>query len=283
MRIIRQINNNAALALDGNGKELVVLGRGVGFPKMPYELTDLSRIERTFYDVNPKYFGMAADLPRPLVLACAEIAEKAEIELDCALNPNLPFTLADHLNFAAERLRKGIEVPTPLAYDVRHLYPKETELARQARELLAQQAGLELPESEVVNIALHLINAEAEAGDMHSMMMTLKALSDIDGIVEKSLDITLNKESFSYSRFSMHLRYLIQRLASGKQVENRISGMLVQMKRECPGAYLCAREIAEYFRNTWSWSCNDEELLYLTLHISRLQEKKRGLSPAPAH
>lgn len=90
MKIIRQINNNAALALDGNGKELVVLGRGVGFPKMPYELTDLSRIERTFYDVNPKYFGMAADLPRPLVLACAEITERAEIELDCALNPNLP-------------------------------------------------------------------------------------------------------------------------------------------------------------------------------------------------
>lgn len=110
MKIIRQINNNAALALDGNGKELVVLGRGVGFPKMPYELTDLSRIERTFYDVSPKYFGMAADLPRPLVLACAEIMERAEIELDCALNPNLPFTLADHLNFAAERLSKGIEI-----------------------------------------------------------------------------------------------------------------------------------------------------------------------------
>ena len=214
MKIIRQINNNAALALDGNGKELVVLGRGVGFPKMPYELTDLSRIERTFYAVNPKYFGMAADLPRPLVLACAEITERAEIELDCALNPNLPFTLADHLNFAAERLRKGIEISTPLAYDVRHLYPKETELAKQARELLAREAGLKLPDSEVVNIALHLINAEAEAGNMHSMMMTLKALSDVDGIVEKQLAITLNKESFSYSRFSMHLRYLIQRLAS---------------------------------------------------------------------
>lgn len=241
MKIIRQINNNAALALDGNGKELVVLGRGVGFPKMPYELTDLSRIERTFYDVNPKYFGMAADLPRPLVLACAEITERAEIELDCALNPNLPFTLADHLNFAAERLRKGIEISTPLAYDVRHLYPKETELAKQARELLAREAGLKLPDSEVVNIALHLINAEAEAGDMHSMMMTLKALSDVDGIVEKQLAITLNKESFSYSRFSMHLRYLIQRLASGRQVEERISGMLAQMRREYPRVYQCAR------------------------------------------
>lgn len=201
MKIIRQINNNAALALDGNGKELVVLGRGVGFPKMPYELTDLSRIERTFYDVNPKYFGMAADLPRPLVLACAEITERAEIELDCALNPNLPFTLADHLNFAAERLRKGIEISTPLAYDVRHLYPKETELAKQARELLAREAGLKLPDSEVVNIALHLINAEAEAGDMHSMMMTLKALSDVDASWRNSLLLRSTKRAFRIPGF----------------------------------------------------------------------------------
>ena len=246
MKIIRQINNNAALALDGNGKELVVLGRGVGFPKMPYELTDLSRIERTFYDVNPKYFGMAADLPRPLVLACAEIT------------------------------RKGIEISTPLAYDVRHLYPKETELAKQARELLAREAGLKLPDSEVVNIALHLINAEAEAGDMHSMMMTLKALSDVDGIVEKQLAITLNKESFSYSRFSMHLRYLIQRLASCRQVEERISGMLAQMRRDYPQAYQCARAIADYFRAAWNWQCNDEEIVYLMLHITRLQEKNEA-------
>ena len=208
-----------------------------------------------------------------LVLACAEITERAEIELDCALNPNLPFTLADHLNFAAERLRKGIEISTPLAYDVRHLYPKETELAKQARELLAREAGLKLPDSEVVNIALHLINAEAEAGDMHSMMVTLKALSDVDGIVEKQLDITLNKESFSYSRFSMHLRYLIQRLASGRQVEERISGMLAQMRREYPQVYQCARAIADYFQATWNWQCNDEEIVYLMLHISRLQEK----------
>ncbi len=82
MKIIRQINNNAALALDGNGKELVVLGRGVGFPKMPYELTDLSRIERTYYDVKPKNFGMAAALPRPLVLAYDEHPARAELEQD---------------------------------------------------------------------------------------------------------------------------------------------------------------------------------------------------------
>lgn len=273
MKMIRQINNNAALALDNNGNEVVVLGKGVGFPKMPYELTDLSRVEKTFYDVNPKYFGMAAELPQPLVLACAEIAEQAEIELDCELNPNFPFTLADHLNFAMERLQKGVEVSTPLAYDVKHLYPRETELAYQALQLIEREMGLRLPESEAVNIALHLINAEAEAGDMHSMMMTLKIIADVDGLLQRELGITLDKDGFAYSRFSMHLRYLIQRLASGKQADNKISGMLAQVRREHPQVYRCSRAVADYFEQEWGWKCNDEEVLYLMLHISRLQEK----------
>lgn len=273
MKIIKQINNNAALALDGSGNEIVVLGRGVGFPKMPYELTDLSRVEKTFYDVNPQYLGMLADLPQPVMLASADIAELAEIELDCELNPNLPFTLADHLNFAIERIKRGIDLTTPLAYDVKHLYPRESELGMRALEILARHAGIRLPDSEAVNVALHLINAEAETGDMHSMMMTLKIISEVDAIVEAKLKIRLDKESFHYSRFTMHLRYLIQRLAAGNQVEERTSGMLRQLAREYPEIYLCARAVAEYFKNTWGWQCNDEELLYLMLHINRVQEK----------
>ena len=272
MRIIRQINNNAALALDGSGKEVVVLGRGVGFPKMPYELTDLSRVERTFYDVNPKYFGMAAELPRSLILACAEIAAHAETELDCSLNPNLPFTLADHLNFAAERLAKGIELATPLAYDIRHIYPRETELAVWSIDLLTQ-AGFDFPKSEEANIALHIVNAESEAGDMHSMMMTLKVVADVDAIIERELNMTLDKTSYAYSRYTMHLRYLLDRLAKGEQTENSLGRMLRQVQWQYPDIYKCAAAVADYLRTTWDWQCTDDETLYLTLHISRLHEK----------
>lgn len=54
MRIIKKINNNVAVAVDSAGHELIVLGKGLGFPKMPYELNDLSRITRTFYDADNK-------------------------------------------------------------------------------------------------------------------------------------------------------------------------------------------------------------------------------------
>ena len=103
MKIIRKINNNAAVAQDRKGREMVVLGRGVGFGTMPYELTDLSRIYRTFYDVDPRYFDALAELPQDVVLASADIVEQAEIALDGELNPNLTFTLADHIAFAIQR------------------------------------------------------------------------------------------------------------------------------------------------------------------------------------
>lgn len=273
VRIIKKINNNAALGLDGSGTEVVVLGKGIGFADMPYELTDYSKIQRTFYDMDPRYVQMAAGIPDAVLEASADIAELAEMELECELNPNLPFTLADHLNFAQERLRSGTVLSTPLSYDVRHLYPKEAALGRRALDIMEAYTGTRLPDCEAVSVALHLINAENESGDIHSTMLALKITEDVDAIIEKELHIRLDKDSFQYSRFAMHLRYLIQRLMSGRQVEDQAVGLLGQMRREYPQIYVCAKAVVEYFASAWSWQCNDEELLYLMLHIYRVQQK----------
>lgn len=273
MRIVKQINNNAALGVDGNGNEVVVLGKGVGFPAVPYELTDLSRVDRTFYDVDPRYMEMAAGLPQPLLLLSADVAEQAENTLDCLLNPNLPFTLADHLQFALERVAKGIDITTPLAYDVQHLYPQEYRLGQLALEMLLARTGQCLPAGEAVNVALHLINAEAETGDMHSLMLTMQVIGEVDAIIEHDLGITLDRDSFHYSRFTMHLRYLIQRLVSGQQVQDEAgASMLHSVAREYPAIYTCARKVAEHLKNSWGWQCSQSEVLYLMLHINRVRE-----------
>lgn len=273
VRIIKKINNNAALGLDGSGTEVVVLGRGIGFPDIPYELNDYSKIQRTFYDMDPRYVQMAAGIPDEVLEASADIAEQAEMELECELNPNLPFTLADHLNFALERLRSGTVLNTPLSYDVRHLYPKEAALGRRALDILEEYTGNRLPDSEAVSVALHLINAENESGDIHSTLLALKITGDVDDIIEKELNIRLDRDSFQYSRFAMHLRYLIQRLMSGQQVDDQGVSLLGQMRREYPQIYVCAKAVVAYFASTWNWQCNDEELLYLMLHIYRVQQR----------
>lgn len=216
MEIVKKINNNVALAHDGSGRELVVFGKGIGFPAMPYTLDDLSKVQKTFYDVSEKYFMLLQEIPEELFLLTGEITENAAEELDCQLNPNLPFILADHLHFAIQRVRAGVKLCNPLAYDVEHLYPQEYALARGAlRQVNALIGDTELPQDEIASIAMHFINAETEVGDMHSTMLTAKVISDLTCIVEKFFDIQLDKSSFNFSRFSMHLRYLVQRMMQG--------------------------------------------------------------------
>lgn len=273
MKIITRINTNAAVALDSSGKEIVVLGKGVGFPKVPYELTDLAIIDRTFYNVDPRYLDMLSSLQEPVLFASADLVEQAQINLDCALNPNLPFTLADHLQFAMERTANGLDLTAPLAYDVQHLYPNEYELGQLALDIFQDYTGTRLPDNEAVTIAMHLINAQAETGDTSEAMRTLQIISEVADMVEKELRFQLDKSSYHYSRFTMHLRYLIQRLTSGKQVENVGGDMLRTLAREYPTIYLCARNVVAYLKSTYGWVCNDEETLYLMLHINRVYEK----------
>ena len=274
MKIIRKINNNAAIAQDKRGRELVVLGRGVGFQAVPYELTDLSVIYRTYYDVNPKYFGLAGDLPPEILLLATEIAEQAEFQLDCELNPNLPFTLADHLNFALERLHKGVRLAAPLGYDVRHLYPKESALGLWALDLVETRLGERLPDAEAVSVALHLVSAELQSSSLDSMMRTLSIIEEIDKIVEARLRIHLDHDSYNYSRFAVHLQYLIQRLENGTQSEENNTDILRQMARDYPNLYTCACEVGDYLYRGYGWRCNQEETLYLMLHINRVQDCK---------
>ena len=275
LKIIRKINNNAAIAQDKKGREMVVLGRGVGFPAVPYELTDLSAIYRTYYDVNPKYFGLAGELPPEIILAATEIAEQAEFQLDCELNPNLPFTLADHLNFAIERHSKGIQTAAPLGYDVRHLYPQESALGVQALDLVEKRMGVRLPDAEAISVALHIVSAELESSGLDSMMRTFGIINDIDRIVEDRLNIRLDRDSYNYSRFAVHLQYLIQRLENGVQTEEKNADILHQMAREYPALYRCASEVCEYLEHSHGWRCNREELLYLMLHINRVQSREK--------
>ena len=82
MLILKKINNNVALASDGAGEEIVVFGKGVGFPKTPYELEDESIIQRVFADVDEQYMGVAQSVSDDVLLASSDIATAAGKALD---------------------------------------------------------------------------------------------------------------------------------------------------------------------------------------------------------
>lgn len=274
MKLLRKINNNAAVAQDKRGREMVVLGRGVGFHPMPYELTDLSVVYRTFYDVDPQYYEMLSSLPEEALMAAADIAEQAEIALQAELNPNLPLTLADHIAFAQEREKQGIRLATPLHYDVQHLYPREYELGLQAMETVRLRTGTALPRAEAVNIALHIVNAELEGSDLSSTLAAVEVLDEVTVLVERELGIALDRESYNYARFAMHIQFLVRRLSSGKVMEQGSGKMLSELSAEYPATYRCAQAVAKEIEQRHGWHCSSDEVLYLMLHIYRVQNRQ---------
>ena len=113
MKIVKKINNNVAIGRDQANREVVVFGKGIGFADGSYELTDLSRIDRTYYDIDPKYVGLLNEIPEHIFTLVSKLLEIAKGKLNMPLNPNLVFILADHIHFSIERYRKGIYLALP--------------------------------------------------------------------------------------------------------------------------------------------------------------------------
>lgn len=75
MLAIKKLNNNAVLCRDGQGRDVIAMGRGVGFGgEFPRELP-LSKIEHTFYDIDPKGQDVMRDLPSEIVMFTAKVMD----------------------------------------------------------------------------------------------------------------------------------------------------------------------------------------------------------------
>lgn len=276
MLILKKINNNVALASSDAGEEIVVFGKGVGFHEMPYELEDESVIQRVFRDVDEKCIGGFVNIADDVLLVASDIVAMADKALDCALAGNLVVCLADHLQYALERTGDGIAIENPLSHEVAFVYPREVELGRRGIELVSERTGVNLPESEITSIALHLVNAEVDgmgsSQDMDLVMKSTVILERATQVVEGQLGQQLDRTSYAYLRFVAHLRFLIRRLMRGGCKETENSGLFRQAARDFPDAYRCAAGINEYLKRDYNWSCSDEEMLYLMMHVNRLRQ-----------
>ncbi len=270
MKVIKNINNNVSLCIDDNGNELVAFGPGIGFHKPPYEITDMSAIQRTYYDIDRKYLGLIDQLSSEILELSAQVIDYARSRLDTLFNSNIVFTLADHLAFAVERMESNTVLSFSMSYDLENLYSIEVDIGRYALRLLNSQLKIHLPRQEIYGIALHIINAEHTYNPANKKNVSRQVIQTICHIIEEHFYITLDQTDFNYSRFVSHMEYLLERGEQGLFIESENVSLLADLKKEFPDMYSCAEQIGDFLSKKFSWHLNDEELLYLVLHINRL-------------
>lgn len=271
MKLLKKINNNFALALDSKGEQIIVEGRGIGFLKMPTELRDLSPITRTYYDIKEQDISLIRSVSDEVLEISGKVYRYAEQYIGERLNPNLTFILADHIQFSLERYEKKIDMKMPAYYDIPLLYPTEAKVADYAMKLIREELGVRLPDSEATGIALNIINSELMPENASADREEL--VERITEFIEKSFHLEIDRDSFSYSRFISHMEYLFKRLEEDEEVSGGSFDLYKAVKAEIPEISRCVNGIERILTEA-GYHLNEEEKLYLMLHVNRLCDRE---------
>ena len=163
MIIDKVINNNVVTAVDKNGNEVVLMGKGIGFGIKSGQSIDAERIEKKYVmdshaDVN-RFEEVVKSIPMEHLDVSMDIISYAKEVLNNRLSSSIYISLTDHINFALERYHSGVMFENPLLNEVRNFYPREYLVGEYAIALIQKRMKILLPMDEVGSIALHFVNA----------------------------------------------------------------------------------------------------------------------------
>ena len=271
MRAIQRINNNAAICEDGAGHQLVALGRGIGFGEMPHEIA-LEDIKRTFYGIDRKYLAFIDEVDPDVLEFAAQLADIVTQQLSYELSPNLPITLADHIQFALKRAREHLVVPMPLAEDVEQAHPVEYRLAQMAVKGMQKTFDVRIDRHEAAGVALSIVNAAVAPSQRRALAAKRedRLLEHVAEAVEREMGAAVDRDSFAFARFTTHIRYLIDRVQKGEPIESENSGLYEVLAEQYPRSVACAQAIAAEIEAAYGEALTEEELVYLIMHINRI-------------
>lgn len=276
MKIVKKINNNVAVGIDGNHREVIVFGKGIGFGQMPYELNDLSRIDRTYYDIDAKYIGLLNEIPEDIFALVSRLVEIVKSKIDVQLNPNLVFILADHVHFSIMRYERGMNLALPYSYELEYEYPKFTRIAKWFVKNVNKKMNVRLDKGEITSIVMHFINAAQDNIQpcVQTADKTESIIRKVTGIVEEYFDMVIDRSSFNYFRFKNHLKYFVQRKEKNEEFRDSNTKLYQEMKKAYPRTHECVSRIDEYLCEVFHEKCSQDELLYLMVHVNRLYTKE---------
>lgn len=270
--ISKVLNNNVILVTDREtDQELVLVGRGIGFAKKEGEITEISKknIEKSFvaYDEKNKheYFQLIKQIDPNIIGLSEEIIAIAEERLG-QLNSHIHIALTDHIGFAIDRLKSGMEINNPFIHEIKVLYPEEFKMGKIAANMIKERLNVEISESEIGFITLHFHSARQNKRVKDTLKDT-KLVKDIIDLIESELSIYIDNDQLTYSRLINHLRLCLNRVENEKYIENPL---LEDIKEKFKNSFKIARMIGEYIEKEKNVKVTEDELGYLALHIERI-------------
>ncbi|AHG80526.1 Transcriptional antiterminator, BglG [Mannheimia varigena USDA-ARS-USMARC-1388] len=274
LKITKIFNNNAIQAENEFQAEMVILGKGVAFSKKVGDLVNEDLIEKTF-SLNKSLFAtrlteILNEIPQEYFQLVNHIVNVAHQQLGTTLSNSIFVSLPDHIFHAVERAKQQRAIPNDLLFEIQRLYKQEFAIGLYALEQIEKCFNVKMTEDEAGFIALHIFNARTDGSTMTDTYRATQVIKDILNIVGYHFNLKLNEQSYDYARFLTHLQHFAQRFFVNSAPTSGDDFLYQQTKIAYPKAYQCVEKINKYLTTHYQKSLNEDEQLYLMIHIQRV-------------
>ncbi len=284
MIICKVLNNNIVSSTDAQGREILLVGRGIGWQAKTGDSVDNTKITKIFrMDTSAstdKLKQVFLEVDIEAIEAATRIVDYAKKELNKRLNKNVFITLTDHISFAAERLKNGIQFNNALYWETKKLYPKEFAVGVYALDIIRAVMGIQFPRDEAGSIAIHIVNAEFDCNMARTMEVTKIVQSSLN-LVRYMFQVNFDEDSLNYQRFVTHMLFFAQRVIERKMNNDENDFLYGMMKQQYPKEFDCAHKIADYVEKEYDIALPHDEITFLCVHIVRVTWKSSDPPPSP--
>ena len=268
-------NNNVILAFENSSKKEVILtGCGIGFGKKPNDTIDDSKIEKKFViqdnNFESKVNKLASEIPEEVFAVSSAIIEYAEKNLNTTLDEYIYISLTDHIYFALKRYKENLPIKNELLYELRRIHKKEYEIGKWAIEYINKTFNVNFLIDQAGFIAMHNINANYRESTNKSCLI-MNIINQILDIIKNYYSIEFIEDEINFDRLLTHLKFFAKRLIDKTEsIDTNNNGLLEIVKVQYKESYDCVKQIKSFIEENYTYKVNDDEVLYLILHINRV-------------
>lgn len=277
MIIIKIINNNTVIAKDESDNKVILTGKGIGFQMKRGDEAKTELIFQKFIldeqGEYERYCEMIRNISKEIFPVAEKIIYHARTCLGKSFSDSVYLTLSDHLNFAIDRIEKGITFENALHYETKNFYPDEYKVGLHALVIVEQELHIVFPEHEASFIALHFVNAQLHENMSQTYQIT-KFMQDIQNIVKYHFQVVFDENSLNYYRFITHLKFFAKRIFDHEQFQDNDDLLLTVIQTEMPEYYACTMKVHAYIQSQYHIDFSKQEAIYFTIHLKRVLSKK---------
>ena len=271
--IKKVLNNSVVICQHDPEPEVILLGKGIGFGKKAGDLVDPASVPEKVYQLTDKeeqsqYRELVKHVDEDFIAFMQEIVGFIENNTGKKVDQHSHIGLTDHLFFTMKRIEQGMEVTNPFLLETESLYPNEYALAERIVDMIHERLDVLLPDAEIGFIALH-IHSATTFKNVLEVNRHNQIIGQIVQTIESRLNVKMDRSSLDYKRLLRHLRYAVERVATGEMVEapQKIEKVL---REEYPLCYSTAWELMGIMERELKRPVPRGEATYLTMHLQRL-------------